>query len=274
MYFLEKMWPAIVKAADFLKSFRDPDTGLPQPTFDLWEERKGEHTYSTAAVIAGLQAAAEIGGLLGAARGTILKWLQCAADMKQAMLKWLVDPKAGVFYRSVRTKLNPFGKEPGDQTIRIPVNPKGFSWEVTLIDPKMDISLLGPMIPFGILKADDPVVKKTAALIEQLLACEQAGGHKRYEEDHYAGGNPWIIATLWMGMYYLETGELKKAADSLSWCIRCATHLSLLPEQADKQDGRPVWVVPLTWSHAMFVLVLCKFIESGGVLDSQSSVES
>ena len=26
--------------------------------------------------------------------------------------------------------------------------------------------------------------------------------------------------------------------------------------QVDKETGKPAWVIPLTWSHAMFVLVL------------------
>jgi GH15 family glucan-1,4-alpha-glucosidase len=258
------MWPAVVRAADFLKNCLDPETGLPQPSFDLWEERKGEHTYSTAAVIAGLHAAAEMGCLLGAAQETIQGWLLCASQIRQAMMKELVDPETGVFLRSVRTKLNPWGKEPSDQTVWIPVNPKGFSWEVSLADRKMDISLLGPLVPFRILAPDDPYVRNTAVRLEKLLTCEKAGGMLRYEEDHYAGGNPWVIATLWMGMYYLETGKMKKAEECLHWSIRCSTHLDLLPEQADRQDGRPVWVIPLTWSHAMFVLALIKYLDSGG----------
>ena len=266
--FLEKMWPAVVKAADFLAGFLDPETDLPKPTFDLWEERKGEHTYSTAAVIAGLQAAAEMGRLLGAAVETTRGWLQCAEKILQAMGKVLVDEETGIFLRSVRVKLNPWGKEPSDQTVCIQVNPKGYSWEVSITDKKMDISLLGPAIPFGVLKPDAPSVRKTAALLEKLLSCEKAGGLMRYEQDHYAGGNPWIIATLWMGMYHLETGEVKKAEDYLSWSIRCRTHLDLLPEQVDRNDGRPAWVIPLTWSHAMFVLALTRFLESGGLLSN------
>ncbi|OPZ95659.1 MAG: Glycosyl hydrolases family 15 [Planctomycetes bacterium ADurb.Bin412] len=269
LYFLERMWPAIVRAADFLKGCLDPDTGLPQPSFDLWEERKGEHTYSTAAVIAGLHAAAEMGRLLGAAEETIQGWLQSASGIKQAMLQQLVDPEAGVFLRSVRTKLNPWGKEPSEHTLWIPANEKGYSWEVSQIDSKMDISLLGPVVPFGILKQDDPVVRNTAARLERLLACDKAGGLMRYEDDHYAGGNPWLIATLWMAMYHLETGEMKKAEDCLRWCIRCGTHLDLLPEQADRLDGRPIWVIPLTWSHAMFVSALRKFLDSGGVFANE-----
>ena len=39
--------------------------------------------------------------------------------------------------------------------------------------------------------------------------------------------------------------------------------LDLLPEQVSRDDGRPAWVIPLTWSHAMFVLVLIELYEAG-----------
>ena len=47
----------ICKAADFMVSFRDPETHLPLPSYDLWEERYGVHTYTTATVYGGLLAA-------------------------------------------------------------------------------------------------------------------------------------------------------------------------------------------------------------------------
>lgn len=264
--FLERMWPAVVRAADFLTGFVDPETHLPLPSFDLWEERKGEHTYSTAAVIAGLNAAAEMGRLLGADEEKTKGWLRVSQQMREAMLDALVDHEAKAFIRSIRTKLNPWGREPTDQTLWIRVNPKGFSWEVSLYDRKMDISLLGPSIPFGILKADDPLIRNTAERLERTLTCDGVGGLMRYEDDHYAGGNPWIITTLWMAMFHLEAGNLQKAAEYLKWSIQSCTQLDLLPEQVDRQDGKPCWVIPLTWSHAMFVLTLLRYLEKGGNL--------
>ena len=82
MSFLEKVWPSVLKAAAFLEKFIDSDTGLPLPSFDLWEERMGEHTYSTAAVIAGFYAAASIAGYLGISeiKG---RWLRIADKMKK-----------------------------------------------------------------------------------------------------------------------------------------------------------------------------------------------
>ncbi|MAG55156.1 MAG: glycosyl hydrolase, partial [Planctomycetes bacterium] len=52
-------------AADFVAEYRDPDTRLPLPSWDLWEERYGVHSFTVATVIAGLRAAAEIASRLG-----------------------------------------------------------------------------------------------------------------------------------------------------------------------------------------------------------------
>ena len=99
------MWPAVEKQR-ISTVFIDDETGLPCPSFDLWEERMGEHTYSTAAVIAGFRAAAEIGCRLGVSSDKTDKWLKAAENMKKALEKELVDKTTGLLLRSVRTKLN------------------------------------------------------------------------------------------------------------------------------------------------------------------------
>jgi len=43
------------------------------------------------------------------------------------------------------------------------------------------------------------------------------GGIKRYENDNYIGGNPWVLATLWVALYYIEIKEYEKAKDYLRW---------------------------------------------------------
>lgn len=48
----------ILTCADFLVAYRDPETLLPTPSYDLWEERYSVHTYTVAAVISGLRGAA------------------------------------------------------------------------------------------------------------------------------------------------------------------------------------------------------------------------
>jgi len=57
--------PFVERAADFLLGFRDDKTGLPLPSYDLWEERRGVFAYTTATVIGGLKAAASLATLDG-----------------------------------------------------------------------------------------------------------------------------------------------------------------------------------------------------------------
>ncbi len=57
--------PLIIRAADFLASYIDPGTHLPLPSYDLWEERYGVHTWTVAATWAGLDAAARFAGAFG-----------------------------------------------------------------------------------------------------------------------------------------------------------------------------------------------------------------
>jgi GH15 family glucan-1,4-alpha-glucosidase len=49
--FIEKLYnPLIEKAANFMAAYRDTTTGLPKPSYDLWEERRGVSTFTSAAV--------------------------------------------------------------------------------------------------------------------------------------------------------------------------------------------------------------------------------
>ena len=71
-------------------------------------------------------------------------------------------------------------------------------------------------------------------------------------------GNPWPIANLWMTLYYLETGEKKKAKETFDFVVKTAGKHYLLGEQIDNNTLKPCWVIGLGWSHAMFIIVLEK----------------
>ena len=89
------------------------------------------------------------------------------------------------------------------------------------------------------------------------------GGYKRFQEDHYMGGNPWVIATLWMANYYLETEENQKAKECFDYVLKTSANHGFLAEQIDNETMGPDWVIGLGWSHAMFIIVLKKMIEKG-----------
>lgn len=126
--------------------------------------------------------------------------------------------------------------------------------------------MLGLSVPFGLYAADDPHMTSTADILERQLKVNGTGGLMRYEYDNYIGGNPWVLTTLWAALYNIERKDYAKAREYFWWAVRGTTDQGLLPEQIDKFTGRPAWVIPLTWSHAMFVLVLDRLLEAGELL--------
>ncbi|MDF2988794.1 MAG: glycoside hydrolase 15-related [Eubacterium sp.] len=261
--FLLEVWESVRAGADFLAEFIDCETGLPKPSFDLWEERLGEHAYSSAAVHAGLKSAVKIAGILGKTDQVGKKWEEAAENIKQSIIKYFWKEDFNRFIRSIRVKLNGWGQEPSTDTVLLQVNPKGYTRDFTLEDWIVDVSLVGLCIPFEVFDADDERIKNTVDLIEQVLTSQGAGGIKRYENDGYIGGNPWILTTLWVALYHVKTGNFSKAKEYLFWAANGKTELGLLPEQVSRDTGKPDWVIPLTWSHAMYVHVLSELVDAG-----------
>jgi glucoamylase len=232
---LLEFWPSISLAAEFLVGFINENTGLPYSSMDLWEERSGEHTYSAVAVWAGLCAAAQTAEELGYSQQA-KSWQQVSDRLKSTIEQRLWSEKDQCFLRGI------YPQASGD----------------IIEDGVVDVSLLGLVFPFAFLPADDPRMIATAKEVEKRLTSPKVGGIKRYEDDEYIGGNPWILCTLWLALYYVELGNHAKAEKLLKWAVQHQTHSGLLPEQVDRDTGKTAWVVPLTWSHAMLVLTVLK----------------
>ena len=124
-------------------------------------------------------------------------------------------------------------------------------------DKKMDISILGAVTPFNVFKPKETKVKNTVESINLHLRT-YTGGYQRFEQDNYMNGNPWPIANLWMTLYYLESGEKKKAKEVFDFVVKTAGKHYLLGEQVNNETLKPNWVIGLGWSHAMFLIVLEK----------------
>lgn len=260
--FLKDMWPAIEKGARFLMEFTDKDMGLPGLSHDIWEERLGRHAYSCAAVYGGLMAAAESALILEAEGDEWKGWKKRALSIKEMTLKRFYKADYNRFIRSIDVKLNPWGEEAGEDKIFLPVNNKGDVRDFTREDWLVDVSLLGLSVPFNMLDVNDERMVGTARLIEQELKCENTGGIYRYQYDNYMGGNPWIIATCWLALYEIKRGNRDSGLEYFERVLNWSTEQGLLPEQIDKNTGRPSWVIPLTWSHAMFVLLYFELFDS------------
>lgn len=262
---LEELWLTVEKGAEFLLAFRDPETGLPLPSRDLWEEREGVHTYSAAAVYGGLVGAARIAETLGHGHHA-RRWQEAADALRRAVLTRLWNAEAGVFYRSVRLRVDRETYEhadvPGKRVVR---TWKGYTRYELPVDPVIDVSLLGLAVPFGLLSPHDERMHRTAEAVARHLTVPGVGGLKRYEDDTYAGGNPWILTTLWLALYDIAAGNRERARALFAWAVEHRTPLDLLPEQVHRKTGEPAWVIPLTWSHAMFVLAVRALDEAGWV---------
>lgn len=265
--FLAEVWPVIRKAAHFLVAFRDAETGLPAPSVDLWEERTGEFTYSTAAVIVGLESAAFLAGEVGGAEAekAARAWREAARQMRAAVDERLFAATEGRFLRGVKVLYATgdyeralVGSSPSLPRVENGWHPPLYGRLAGSVDGGVDASLLGLVVPFNVVDARDKRMRSTVKAIEERLMTERAGGVKRYDNDGYRGGNPWVLTTLWLAQYYIEAGEANKAEELIRWAARHRNALGLLPEQVDKHTGQAVWVVPLAWSHAMFILAVLK----------------
>ncbi|MBI4499014.1 MAG: glycoside hydrolase family 15 protein [Chloroflexi bacterium] len=245
--FIRPLYRRLVKnTAEFLCTYREPTTGLPAPSYDLWEERHGIHTFTVAAVWAGLQAAANFADLFHE-RADAAQYREAAQDLKTATSRFLFDRERNHFVRRVQVR--------SDGTLEV--------------DATLDASLTA-LVRLGMYRPDDPRVVSTMDAIEQRLWCRTAvGGLARYEGDPYflaqhdAGhvpGNPWFICTLWLAQYYLARArtqeDLDRALALLRWVEGHALPSGVLAEQLNPQTGAPLSVSPLIWSHAEFVLTV------------------
>jgi GH15 family glucan-1,4-alpha-glucosidase len=261
--FARQVWPAVRRGAEFLMRFRDERTGLPLPSKDLWEEREAIHTYSAAAVYGGLRAAAEFAKLAGEEE-LASSWMEAADKIRRAIDELCWNASRSCLYRGLRLTVDESryiqAKAEG-ATGNVEELPKGYRRYVLDVDPVIDISLVGVSVPFEALPADSEKMRMTADAVEAALTVPTVGGIKRYEDDPYIGGNPWILTTLWLAQYRIAIGELDAARELLRWAIEHRTRTGLLPEQVDQETGATAWVVPLTWSHAMFVLAVWMLAE-------------
>ncbi|HYC78619.1 MAG TPA: glycoside hydrolase family 15 protein [Planctomycetota bacterium] len=242
--FLAPVYDALVRrTADWMAAFRDPATGLPLPTWDLWEERHGVHAFTVAATYGGLKGAARLAETFGEAAAA-QRWSAAADEIKAGFEKYLYHQELGRFVRmGVRDDRGGYRH-----------------------DLKVDASLAGLFL-FDLLPPGDPrLVRTMDAVAEKLSVAGPVGGVARYETDWFhqvvkddprVPGNPWFVCTLWLAEWRIACAtsalELEPAVSWLDWAVGRALPSGIMAEQLDPLTGAPLSVSPLTWSHAAFV---------------------
>ncbi|MDX1931725.1 MAG: glycoside hydrolase family 15 protein [Capsulimonadales bacterium] len=250
--FVEELYGGLARrCADFLLEYRSPETGLPLPSWDLWEERRGVHTFTVCAVIAALRAAARLARLFGDEDREI-DYANAAEEVLAAMTTHLWQPEQARFAR--RLELLADGS--------------------AVPDMNQDASLHALHL-FDVLPTDHPMVVSTMEQINDRLWVKAGiGGMARYEGDYYARisndlvsvpGNPWILCTLWKAQWQIASAktiaDLQDPCDLLEWANLCALPSGVLPEQIHPFNFTPTTVAPLTWSHSEFVETVYKWLK-------------
>jgi len=239
----------ITRAANFMAFYRNEKTGLPRPSYDLWEERIGVHAFTVSAVYAGLTAAAYFADLFGEAEDRD-RYRMAAEEIRTATEALLYDRESGRFARMLQEKEGVWKR---DMTI--------------------DAGLFG-LVKFGMFDADDVrIVRTMEAVREQLWIRDGTGGIARYEGDPYqrvkresvpTPGNPWFICTLWLAQYEIARArtreDLARAVELIEWVKKYARPSGIIGEQINPENGQYLSVSPLTWSHSELVITVTDYL--------------
>jgi len=198
---------------------------------DMWEERvaksklKQIHTASLAIVIKGLENGLQL-------IGENKQIQKCVEQMKKVLEK-CYDKRLGYFIRT-------YGKK---KDVKID------SSVLTLVWPSEQFS------PFN--KKIENTIKKIES--ENILN----GGVFRYKNDRYdgrtkfgilnlGGAGSWPILNFWISIYYSLRNEREKALNYYNCVIDKVPSHCYIPEQF--KNNKPQSIIPLTWSHSMFVI--------------------
>lgn len=241
--FLKNNLQVCEKAIIFLKKYVNDlfeETHKYKLSYDIWEENEGVHFYSLISILAAFDSILKIYGVLG----------KNISDFENNRLK--------------EEKINKNKNEIGMLQIELKkyIEEKMYddnrkSYVKSLNDRRIDISLLGSVVPFKVFSSKEKKISNTIENINMNLRT-YTGGYLRYENDHYRNGSPWVISNLWMTLYYLEIGEKKKAKETFDFVLKTVGKHGFLGEQIDNSTLKPNWVIGLGWSHAMFIIVLEK----------------
>ncbi len=234
----------VLPMAEFLVRHVDEQTGLPKPTYDLWEEVMLTTTYTTSTVYAGLIAAAEMAENVNDPDSAV-KWRTAAEDIYAAAHKHLYNPDRKTFYKGMFVR----------------------DGEIQKVDT-LDLSSFFGAFIFGLFPADGEELQNAFETLVQTFGEDgKIRGLPRYEGDNYQRvtdrPNWWPIASLWIAQYYIEIGKPQEAADIIEWVEQYASSTDIMSEQINPDNQTRLSVEPLTWSHGEYMSTLLDTVNEG-----------
>lgn len=241
--------PFIKKMANFLTVHLDTQTGLPKPSYDLWEEVFLTTTYTTAVTYAALLAAAELAETVNDSDSAV-RWRTTAEDIRRAAQVKLYSHEKKSFKKGLL-----------------------FDGESTTDNETVDLASFYGAFMYGLFGVnDDEMVAMLKTVEDTFLTDERPIGLPRYEHDGYlrqsetAPSNFWFITSLWRAQYYTEIGDTTQTMRILDWVQLHVSDTGMLSEQIDPETDLQLSVAPLVWSHAEYVSTLLDLTaqEEGG----------
>lgn len=235
----------VKKMADFLASYIDETTGLPKPSYDLWEEQFITSTYTTAVVFAALQTAAELAELASDPDSAV-RWRSASDDIYNHARKHLFNHERGHFYKGI-----------------------SIDGDTVQYDPTIDLSSFFGAYMFGLFPLESDEIKSSFQTIRSTLMQDGNLALPRYENDNYHRGpdsglgNPWFIASLWVAQYAQETGDAQLRDQIVEWVMTNTDSSLMLSEQMNPLTTQPLSVSPLIWSHAEYMATLLDVVDGG-----------
>ena len=233
----------IVPMANFLTGYINKATGLPRPSYDLWEQTFIISTYTTAVTYAALLAASDLASAANDQENAV-RWRLAAADIQTAAHKHLYNSEKKVFYLGLNVK--------GSQLVK---------------NETVDCSSVFGAYIFGLFDSDSDEVLSSINTVEQLFGINKGKlGLPRYENDDYRRVNPeitgnyWFITSFWQAQYYIDKGNKSKALEILDWAKSHAMSTGVMGEQLNPVTNEVISPAPLTWAHAEYVATLLDLI--------------
>lgn len=235
---LREYYPTMIAPmANFMTGYIDETTGLPLPSYDLWEEVFATSTYTTAVVHAALIEAADLADVLGEADDSV-RWRTAADDILAAANQTLFNEETSYFHKGYTAR--------DGEIIR---------------DSTLETSSFFGAFMFGLFDVGSEPMQQSYKTLQQLLGKPGEYGLPRYAGDQYhitgrdAPSNTWFITTFWHAQYAIGTGNVQLCREILDWAILHMRSSGVLSEQLTP-DGKQTSVAPLAWSHAEFLSTL------------------
>lgn len=229
----------VVPMADFLASYVHDETGLPKPSYDLWEQVFMTTTYTVSVVYGALLAASDIAEQSNDPDSAV-RWRSSAEDIYSAAHKHLFNEERQAFYKGLNVKDN--------QIIK---------------DATIDTSSAFGAYMFGLFDAESSEVKSSVATVKRLFGINDGAiGLPRYENDDYRRsnheitGNLWFINSLWLAQYCIDTDDNDTAFKIIDWVKQNSLSTGMMFEQMDPSSGELISPAPLSWTQAEYLSTL------------------